>query len=330
MSFAPNALQAIEPGPHVTLQDSGRHGWRRFGVSGSGAMDPASLAAANALVGNPLDMPVLEFAHVAGTWEVAADSLRFAVAGGDFAIAIDSLLVAAWRSHIVRRGQRFSIASARDAVWGYLAVAGGFAVTPQLGSCSTHLRSGIGGIAGGRALAGDVVPLLANYAPEGPELHIAKPLGRHAAPLRVLLGPQDDYFSAEILAQFLAAPWRVTHRGDRMGTWLEGPVLRHVSGHDVVSDGLMPGCIQVPGAGQPVVLMMDCQTIGGYPKLATIITPDLPRFAQSQPGSLVNFTAIDIAQAQRLYRTYRTALDAVGSAVAPVADHDTRPFWLRR
>jgi 5-oxoprolinase (ATP-hydrolysing) subunit C len=322
------ALLAIEPGAHLTLQDAGRRGWRRFGVSGSGAMDLPALAAANALVGNAQDTAAVEFAHVGGIWEVAAESCRIAVAGGDFAVSADGIALAPWQSHTLRSGQLLSIKGAPDAVWGYLAVAQGFDVPPQLGSLSTHLRFGLGGIGGRRIAEGDVLPLCAAAAPEGPEHRMAAP-GRVVGSLRVVLGPQDDFFAPETVAAFLAAPWRVTHRGDRMGMWLEGPPIVHVVGYDIVSDGLVPGCIQVPGGCQPVVLLMDCQTTGGYPKLATIIAGDLPRMAQSRPGTVVTFTAVDIDTAQVLYRAHRAAISDIGRTIEEVVDRPARPFWLR-
>ncbi|MEJ0016895.1 MAG: biotin-dependent carboxyltransferase family protein [Acetobacteraceae bacterium] len=322
------SLRAVRPGHHVTLQDVGRRGWRRFGVSGCGAMDLPSLAVANTLVANPPTAAALEFAQLGGAWQVLAESARIAVAGGDFRITADGRRLAPWQSHTLQRGQEVVIETAPDAVWGYLAVAGGFDVAPQLGSCSTHLRSGIGGVSGTRVAAGDDLPLRTDRAPEGRDRRIAPP-ARAETGLRVVLGPQDDYFAPEMVEQFLAADWRVTHRGDRMGTWLEGPPIAHRDGYNVLSDGLVPGCIQVPGAGQPVVLMMDCQTIGGYPKLATIVAADLPRFAQARAGQTIRFTAIDVEDAQRAYRTHRALLETIGSRVADLPEPRTRPFWLR-
>ena len=309
-------LRAVEPGAHVTLQDIGRFGWRRFGVAGAGAMDPDALLIANALIGNPPNSAALEFAHAGGVWRVEAASCRVAVTGGAFTLSSDDGPLAPWRSHRLVRGQTLTIGGTRDAVWGYLAVAGGFVVAPRLGSRSTHLRSGIGGIAGRRLQAGDAIPLLLDAAPLTPEARIPQPR-RSTGPLRVVMGPQRDFFSSDTIGNFLASSWRVTHRGDRMGTWLEGPALPHEKGFNIVSDGLVPGCIQIPGGGQPVVLMMDCQTMGGYPKLATIITPDLPRFAQIRPGGLVSFAAHDIETAQRVYRDYRERRDRVASRIEP-------------
>ena len=323
------ALHATAPGPYVTIQDAGRRGWRRFGVSISGAMDQPALAAANALVGNPADTAALEFAHVGGTWEIAAESCRIAVTGGDFAVSADGGALGPWQSHTLRRGQLLSIAGAPDAVWGYLAVAQGFDAAPQLGSCATHLRSGLGGFGGHRVAEGDVLRLHAAQAPAGPERRLAA-LRRDPGPMRVVLGPQDDFFTPDTIDTFLGTSWCVSHHGDRMGTWLEGPPIAHTNGYNVLSDGLVPGCIQVPGTGQPLVLLMDCQTIGGFPKLATIITADLPRFAQCRPGSLVNFATVDIDAAQTLYRAYRAAVADIAPSVQEVAETPAPPFWLRR
>ena len=320
-----SALRATAPGPYVTIQDVGRRGWRRFGVSTSGAMDYPALVSANLLVGNPADTPCLEFGQIGGAWEVAAESCRIAVTGGKFTVSADGRPLASWRSHTLRRGQRLVLQNARDAVWGYLAVAGGFDLEQQLGSCAVHVRSGLGG----RRLAeGDVLSLHADRPEDGPERVMDAP-SRDTGPIRILLGPQDDYFTPETIADFLSAAWRVSHRSDRMGTWIEGPPVRHANGYNVVSDGLVPGCIQVLGSGQPVVLAMDCQTIGGYPKLATIITADLARFTQTPPGRSIHFTAVDIDAAQALYRLHSASIDALSDCVAEIAAAVTRPFWLR-
>jgi allophanate hydrolase len=172
-------LLAVAPGPYITLQDAGRRGWRRFGVSGAGAMDLISHHFANALVGNPSSTVALEFAHVGGVWEVVAESCRIAVTGGNFLVKADGIVLPCWQSCLLRCGQRFAIEGASDAVWGYLAVAGGFSVAPRLGSCATHLRSGLGGIDGRRVNAGDALPLNTMRAPAKPEYRIAVP-GRMA------------------------------------------------------------------------------------------------------------------------------------------------------
>jgi biotin-dependent carboxylase-like uncharacterized protein len=318
-------LRAVSPGPYVTIQDAGRPGWHRFGVSGCGAMDMPSLIAANALVGNPPDAPALEFAHVGGSWEILAQSVRIAVTGGSFGVTADGVAVQPWRSHRLQRGQVLHIKGASDAVWGYLAVAHGFDLAPQLGSCATHLRSGLGV---GRFVEGDTLPLRVASVPIARERQLV-PHASTADPIRVVMGPQDGYFSQQEIAAFLASTYRMTHRSDRMGAWLDGPVVAHCGGFNVISDGLVPGCIQIPGSGKPVVLLMDCQTIGGYPKLATIVSADLPRFAQCRPGSPVKFAAIDIDAAQLLYRGYRAALAQIPQTVREIPERTALPFWLR-
>jgi allophanate hydrolase subunit 2 len=165
--------------------------------------------------------------------------------------------------------------------------------------------------------AGDALPLVSSRAPAEPDRQVAPP-DRTPRPVHVVLGPQQDYFTPETIDAFLAESWRVTHRADRMGTWLDGPKVAHAHGFNVLSDGLVPGCIQVPGSGQPVVLLMDCQTIGGYPKLATIVTADLARFTQTRPGNPVAFAAVGLDAAHRLYRDHHTMLAAALNSVSEV------------
>jgi biotin-dependent carboxylase-like uncharacterized protein len=226
----------------------------------------------------------------------------------------------------LKRGQRITIEGTRDAVWGYLAVAGGFRIVPRLGSLATHLGSGLGGFNGHRIAEGDALPLLTSRAPPGPERR-AVPPSADRGPMRVVLGPQQDFFTPATIDAFLAATFRMTHRADRMGAWLDGPKIAHARGFNLLSDGLVPGCIQVPGSGHPVVLLMDCQTLGGYPKLATILTADLPRFVQTRPGGQVTFAAVDIETAHRIYRDYRGHLTGLKRLVQEITQPPARTHW---
>jgi 5-oxoprolinase (ATP-hydrolysing) subunit C len=323
------ALVAISPGPYVTIQDTGRLGWRRFGIATAGAMDIASLIFANSLVGNPTDVAGLEFAHVGGAWEVATDSCRIAVTGGDFSLSVDGQKLPNWQSHSLRRGQRFMIGGAPDAVWGYLGVAGGFDIPPRFGSLATHLRSRLGGLEGGLIKPGDVLPLAAETTPALPDRRVSPPV-RPNWPFRIVLGPQQDYFDSASIETFLRTPYKVTHRADRMGTWLDGPRIAHARGFNVVSDGIVPGCIQVPGAGIPIVLLKDCQTHGGYPKLATIITADLSRFAQLKPGTTLRFTCIGVDAAQAIAVKYHARLAGIEHWVEDVAEGPQPPTPTER
>jgi len=325
------ALLALAPGPLATLQDRGRRGWQRFGVSSGGAMDLEALEAVNALLGNPPDTAVVEFAWSGGEWEVRATSCRLAVTGGDFALTVDGMARPAYATMTLVPGQRLRIGAASDAVWGYLAVARGFQVAPQLGSRSTHLRAGLGGF-GGRALQpGDVLPLAAEQAPAGPERTLGRKAAAADAAVRVVLGPQDDYFEPGSLQTFLSAPYQITREGDRMGYRLAGPALMHGRGYNIISDGVVAGSIQVPGTGQPIVLLMDRQPTGGYPKIATVVSADLGMVAQRRPGQTLRFRQIGLGQARRLRVEYLEGLDGLPQQVRGIAPADParRPFWLK-
>ena len=298
---------ALDPGPFVTVQDGGRVGWQRFGVSRAGAMDVDALSTANVLVGNPADAAALEFAHVGGTFRLLATSCRIAVAGGHFAVSVAGRAVPPYTTATVLRGQTVRIGGARDAIWGYIGLSGGLDLPPQLGSRSTHARSGIGGIAGRMLRADDVLPLVSDTVHAAPERRL-KNLPDRRGRLRVVMGPQDDLFTAEALEVFESAVFTTTNHMDRLGYRLDGPLLQHRGDFNMISDGIVAGCVQVPGSGTPVVLMRDAQLPGGYPKIATIIGPDLGRLAQLRSGSPVRFTSVSIAEAQAAHKVFVTGL----------------------
>src|SRR5689334_16818722 len=204
------ALEVAAAGPGSTLQDKGRFGLQRFGVSTAGAADPLLLAAANALVGNAAYEAAIEFTLVGDTYLVKADSCRIAVAG-DAEVVIDGQSYPAWTSHRLMRGQRFRIGALSSGARGYLAVAGGFDVMPVLGSVSTHLRSGLGGVSGTRLRPGDRLPLkLAEVPMEIERALDPRRLPAHSNTLRVVLGPQQSHFTEAGLAAFLGSEFTVT------------------------------------------------------------------------------------------------------------------------
>ena len=305
-------LHAIAPSPFSTVQDFGRVGWRRYGVTGAGAMDLESHAVANALAGNAVEAATIEFAHGGGEWTISGRAARIAVAGGSFAASIDGQAVPAGSSAVLRPGARLQIGGARDAVWGYLAVSGGIRVERELGSRSTYVRAGMGGFAGRKLEAGDALPLQPPPVDGSARRLDRAAIGDPAAPIRVVLGPQDDYFTAESIAVFLTSHYQVTWQADRMGYRLEGPPLDHSQGFNIVSDAILPGSIQVPGNGRPIVLLRDAQTTGGYPKVATITSADLGRFAQLRPLSRMRFAAVTLDAAQLLRREFITRVQATG------------------
>ncbi|MGY9047100.1 allophanate hydrolase [Puniceibacterium antarcticum] len=295
------SLEILSVGPMLSVQDHGRHGHMRFGVPRSGAMDRPAMDLANALCGNPLHRAALEFTALGGNFR-AGRTMRIAVTGGDCEIRIGQRVLAAGQSHSVSVGDVVKIGALKGATWGYLAVSGGVAVPEVLGARATHLRFALGGVEGRALKVGDVLPLGED---DGSTLclRLRDPMPRPGPlsperPIRVVLGPQDDHFAAEVLARLGSARFTVTPKRDRMAMVLGGATLPAARGHDIVSDGIVAGAIQVPASGQPMVLMADSQTTGGYPKIATVISADLPRLAQMPVGAELRFEVVtrDIAE----------------------------------
>jgi biotin-dependent carboxylase-like uncharacterized protein len=297
------AFRILEPGPLATIQDLGRWGHRDRGVPLSGAMDPQALQIANGLVGNDRGLAAVEITWGGLKAELAAD-LFFAVTGAALDITLNEEPVPLWTTCRGSRGDILTFGFASTGLRSYLAVAGGIDVPLVMGSRSTYMRGKFGGFMG-RALArGDMLE-----AGQAPELRppIRRASSRLIPPysdqptLRVVLGPQEDHITAEGVEIFLSEPYGVTDRCDRMGIMLQGPEVTHRHGPDIVSDGTIPGSIQVPGSGQPMLLGADCQTTGGYVKIATLIGADLPLAAQLAPGARVRFEALSLLEAREIY-----------------------------
>lgn len=298
-------LQVIAPGLHGTIQDLGRRGYQNIGVPPSGALDRIWLTLANALVGNAANAPALEILAQGPLLEVMADSLRVALVGDVGGLVIEGYPrnVRAGQSVRLTHGQRIRIGALGKTFCAYLAVAGGFDVLPCLGSAATYTRNGLGGFQGRVLRAGDVLPVRRSDAEAGPELALGNPCGPGLEqPIRVVLGPQQQYFTADAVNTFLSAAYAVSVQGDRMGFRLDGPQLAHAKGYDIVSDGIVPGAVQVPGSGQPIVMLADAQTTGGYPKIATVISADVPVLARRRPGAAVRFSAVTQAEAENIRR----------------------------
>lgn len=311
----PACLVVRSPGPSVVLRGHGRSGWRRFGVPAGGVMDRASAAIANTLVGNPANAAVLEFMLWGGMFEVGADSCRLAVSGGPFPISAAGQWMAPNRSFDLRRGDLLRIDPTPQAAWGYLAVAGGFKAPQPPGGVAAYAVSSLGALGGGVLQKDQALPLNARFAARGPDRAIYQRGRPVNAPIRVVLGPQDDMFARADIRTFLDSIWRVTHQANRMGYRLEGPMLDAARGASFVSDGVVPGSIQVPGSGQPIVLLRDGPSTGGYLKIACVITADLDAMAQRGPGARLRFEAITLREAQRLRDTYLAELDRMPQLV---------------
>jgi biotin-dependent carboxylase-like uncharacterized protein len=319
------ALRVAAPGLMTTLQDLGRRGYQHLGIPVSGALDPVSLCAANAIVGNAPGLGALEIAHLGPTLVVDAESVRLAFAGGAAAVEVlpcqgapSGTRLPSLQSVRLRRGEVLRIGSLSGSALGYLAVEGGFGAAPVLGSQSTLARAGLGGFEGRALRAGDLLPLRQDQAADQPERRLPSLDLAPPRRFRVMLGPQDDYFSEKGKRTLLESAYTVSAASDRMGMRLEGSALEHYKGYNIVSDGIAPGSIQVPGNGLPIVLLADRQTTGGYPKIATVIAADLPALGRLAPGAQVAFAAVGIAEAEAEHRRLAARLAALPRQVVAV------------
>ena len=283
------------------LQDLGRTSFLGFGVNHCGAMDPYSLRLANILTGNPQGMACLEFALAGAIFEVTSENMRVAFVG-EFPVKINGETQAANASHFLHRGDRLEIGACSGGIHGYLAVSGGFAVKPQLGSCSTHLRTGLGGF-GQPMTAGSILPLNLKQSPATVGYYLPPAFTRKSSRcIRTVRGPQSSHFSEAGLDSFFNNAFRVRRNSDRMGYRLGGNPIEHCGDGNIISEPVVPGCVQVPAGGEPIVLMADCGTVGGYPKIATVITVDLGQLAQFAPGTEFIFDEVSVEESQQLLR----------------------------
>ncbi len=295
-------MHIITPGLLTTIQDLGRWGYGQYGMPVAGAMDHDAMRLGNILLGNPENAPVMEITILGPT--ISFDHrIHFALTGGDLQPFLNSHPISLWSVHLARPGDQLSFGGASSGCRAYLAVAGSFDVPYVMGSASTYLRGKLGGYNGRALQAGDVLvtkptshPTLADLALSDDE----KP--RYRDVIRVIPGPQDDAFTQEGLKTFLSAEYTVSHQADRMGCRLEGPMIMHKNSADIISDGIAPGAIQVPAHGTPIIMLADHQTTGGYTKIATVISVDIPSVAQKKPGDTLRFEQIPVEDAQQLYR----------------------------
>ncbi|HUP95875.1 MAG TPA: biotin-dependent carboxyltransferase family protein [Burkholderiales bacterium] len=314
------ALEVIAPGVHTTVQDRGRVGFQDIGVPTSGPLDRMSLRLANALVGNDAGTEALELLVQGPTLRVLAGSVRVALVGCNASLEIRTPVprqIPAGQSVKLARGEVFRVGALGDSLCAYLAIEGGLAVSTVLGSASTYVRGAIGGLHGRRLQRGDTIPLKLDSAAERRERTLATPLELALdQTIRVVMGPQAEYFTDAGVRTFFSSEYVVSHHADRMGYRLEGPTIEHAKGYNIVSDGIVTGSIQVPGSGKPIVLMVDNQSTGGYPKIATVISADIPVVGRRRPGRTVRFAAIDVLEAERARKRQEAAIVEMVQAIA--------------
>lgn len=308
-----SVLAVQDGGPLTTIQDAGRFGHLRVGIPTSGPMDRASFLLANRLVGNPDDAAALECTLMGPRLELT-DARLVAVTGADMTPTVNGAAIPMWEAVPLRAGDVLKLGPARAGVRAYVAVAGGLDTPRVLGSRSTYVRGRLGGL-GGRAIRkGDRLPLGtasvsgADARPRRLRAGRAPGYGTEAE-VAVTLGPQEDRFTPAGIAAFLEGPYELSPQSDRMGARLKGPFIEHTRGHDIVSDGVPMGGVQVVGDGQPIVLLADRQSAGGYTKIATVCSFDLPRIAQLKPGGRLTFRRVTVAEAHAMLRDSIRALD---------------------
>lgn len=314
---------AIKPGVCTTVQDAGRFGYMGSGFSPSGVMDMRAYRIANLLVDNDPDDPVLEFC-LAGPMLRFTRSTFVAMTGGDFDARVDGRPVPMYAAVPVRRGSVLAFGAPKTGVYGYLAIAGGSIDAPLvMGSRSTNLKCGIGGWKGRPLTTGDYLPFrtpdtdylpnLGSHAVEGEEAYYDFP--NDEVRIRAVPGPQEYLFTPEGIETFYGEPFDVSAKCDRMGFRLDGPVVETVHGSDIISDGIALGAVQIPNHGRPIVMLADRQTTGGYAKIATVASVDIPKLVQSRVGRHIRFERISVQEAQRLCRDDELHMTALSKMV---------------
>jgi biotin-dependent carboxylase-like uncharacterized protein len=306
-------------GPASSVQDGGRHGAQRYGLTPSGAMDRLALAVANTLVGNQPFAAAIEIGPFGAAFTARDGAVRLALSGASRNADISGRAVAMDTSMTLAEGETLTLGFARGGSFSYLAIEGGISGEPVFGSLAVNARAGLGSPYPRPLQAGDELQTAA--ASGAAERRIGLPAAADAA-IRVVMGPQDDEFDDIQKKLFLDSEWKISATSDRMGYRLEGPVIKHLHGHNIVSDGTVDGSIQVPGNGAPIVLMPDRGTSGGYPKIATLISADFGRFAQTPAGKVFQFKAVGMAEAQNEARKFAELLRALPDRLRAIESFD--------
>ncbi|RJR43382.1 MAG: biotin-dependent carboxyltransferase [Desulfobacteraceae bacterium] len=311
-------VEILLPGPLTTVQDQGRYGFGCYGVPPGGAIDSFSLRAANLIVGNKEGEACLEITITGLKARILTD-LTLAITGGDLQPRLNGLPLSMWEAHAVKEGDILSFKGPRSGCRAYLSLGGGISLEPVLGSRSTNISSGFGGLEGRALRKGDVL------CSESPHLHLDRGggfLDKDRIPrygrewtLRILPGPQREDFPVAAVEVFLSSPYAVTQHCDRTGIRLSGPLLHRSEAlaESIISEGVVPGAIQVPGDGLPIIILVETIT-GGYRKIANVISADLPLLGQMKPGDEVRFHQVAMDEALDALRMLEETLRSIGRA----------------
>lgn len=318
-------IRILNGGFLTTVQDMGRYGSQETGMAVSGVMDTRAAALADILVGNDENEAVLEVTMMGPIMEFTEDEL-IAVTGGDLGVKVDGNPLPRYEAVLIKAGQTVSFGGMYGGSRAYVAFAGGLDVPVVMGSRSTNLKAKIGGIEGRKLGAGDEIGFRSpkTWLPNMAARKLLLPeLSSREHTLRVVMGPQDDCFTEEGISTFLGSAYTISNEYDRMGCRMEGPVIAHKNGGDIITDGISFGAVQVPSHGNPIVMMADHQTTGGYTKIANVISVDLPVLAQCMPGMKIHFEKVTVDEAQALYCKEKEEFDALAKRLnTPVEPAD--------
>ena len=307
------------PGVLTTIQDGGRYGYEQFGMSPAGPMDERAFRTANILAGNPEGESALEATVLGPALRFDQDNV-IAVTGADMAPALNGQPCPMYQAVAVKAGDRLTLGAARTGCRAYVSFAGGLDVPPVMGSRATALQNKVGGFQGRKLAKGDSL----GFRAPNPGLALPRtapvpaPAGRETV-IRVVLGPQDDAFTEEGVKTFLSQPYTVSKDFDRMGCRLEGAQIAHKTDGNIISDGMVTGAIQVPTSGQPIIMLAERQTVGGYTKIAAVISADLPLAGQRKAGDVIRFQAVTVEQAHRLWREFNRELEELKARLSQPA-----------
>ena len=310
-------FSVLTPGAYTTVQDKGRYGYQKMGIPISGALDSFALNVANKLVGNPERCAVLEITVMGPRFEVFSET-DIAITGAEIGITLNEMPVDCWRSFRVKSGDILDIKQVKSGCRAYLAVSGGIDVPEVMGSRSTYVGGKIGGYSGRSLKQGDIIK-----RGKGLLLDTERHLYPAVIPqyssnivIRAVPGPQDDFFD-EGLKTLFKSEFMVSAKADRMGYRLQGPVIKHKGEmpKSIISEPSVPGGIQIPADGQPIILLVE-QTVGGYTKIATVISTDLSRIAQATPGDTICFEQVSLETAHALYHDRQKLVKEIEELIA--------------
>ena len=329
-------IKILDAGLLTTVQDLGRYGFQRYGVSASGVMDEYSAKIANKLVGNKVGEAVLE-TTLKGVQIEFLQNTAVAITGGNCDVTLNGTKIELWQSYLVNRGDILKMGICRSGLRNYLAFAGGIDIPIIMNSKSTNLKAKVGGFNGRKLMTGDILSVGVG------SLETPLTLNKHYIPtyskdikVGVILGQQDDHFTEAGIKTFLNETYTVTQESDRMGIRLSsvsGATIEHKNGADIISDGITFGAIQVPGSGQPIVMMADRQTTGGYTKIGNVISSDLAKLAQATPGTKVKFVEYTLEQAVQAIKNNDIIINNQNSYISPikeeVVDSSSREYRIK-